>query len=72
MIGVDLGAFQDRVSVNRLYRMSLHASALRYVDRDQSFAALLDAAAQEAGRLADEAEEQAFRAWAERDGVEAA
>lgn len=68
-MSTDLAGYTDRVSGLRLYRMSLHSSALRYVDRDQSFAALLDAAAQTAGELADAAEAECFRVWASRDGV---
>src|SRR6266498_308683 len=34
----DLQALTDRVAINRLYRMSLSATALRYDDRDPCFA----------------------------------
>ena len=50
----------DRIAVLRVYRMSLHSRALVHLDRDRELAARLDAAAQEAGRLADEAAEVAL------------
>ena len=61
-----LEALTDRVAINRLYRLSLGAAALRYDDRDPHFAHDLREAAQVAGALADEAAEVALFMWSQR------
>lgn len=62
----ELATLTDRVAVNRMYRMSLSAAALRYDDRDPSFAHGLREAALVAGALADEAEQVALFYWSQR------
>lgn len=46
----------DLPAICRLYRMSLHSSALRWMDLDREFSETLQAAADVAGELAEAAE----------------
>lgn len=50
----------DLPAICRLYRMSLHSSALRWLDRDREFSETLQAAADAAGELAEAAEWERF------------
>ena len=53
-----LDFWSDVAAVTKTYRLSLHSAALRHLDRDRPFSALLVAAADEAERIAADADER--------------
>lgn len=63
----DLSVLTDAVAVSKVYRLTLGAAALRHCDQRPEFAAMLRAAADVAGTLADEYAAVALFHWCNSD-----